>query len=303
MAGVFTALATFALQFTEGAPLPWVWVIPLACFSPITGYFVGHYGELKKTIETQEARLYQTGKLAALGEMASGIAHEINNPLALIHMKAGYLMDVAQEGPIPKETLENALGRIAVTSDHISHILRGLQRISFPGERPMETFCLANVFRDVSILCHEKFKNHGIRLEIEPLDWEPMVKGDSVQIGQVILNLLNNSFYASKDRPSKDRWVKIQVEDRENWIIVSVTDNGEGIPKAMQSRIMDPFFTTKPHGQGTGLGLPISKSILKKHGGRIVYIPEAEGTRFDIYLPSAEVPSNMNLEDDFQISA
>lgn len=234
-----------------------------------------------------EKKLLLSSKMASLGEMASGIAHEINNPLTIINGKAMKLrMQLAQETVDPEKTRE-ALWKIEATTERIAKIIKGLRSFSRNAEQdPMEEVQLSKIIDDTLELCRERFKNHGIELR---LDCSPdiLVECRATQISQVLLNLLGNAHDAIEMLP--ERWVSVEVTENGNTVDISVRDSGTGIPEDIAQKIMDPFFTTKEVGKGTGLGLSISKGIAEAHKGSLFYDASSKNTHFVFELPARQI--------------
>ncbi len=229
-----------------------------------------------------------SAKMASLGEMAGGIAHEINNPLAVISMRTEKLKRRmnSDEIDVPK-TIED-LQKIETTITRISKIIRGLKNFSRSGASdPMEKVSLKQVVEDSITLSNEKLSNNSIKLK---LDIDPEkdfnVLGRFVQLSQVILNLLSNACDAINKQDEK--WIEITLKEVNHKVIVSLTDSGSGIPPEIAEKLMIPFFTTKEVGKGTGLGLSISKGIIEEQKGKFYYDPTCSNTRFVIELDQYE---------------
>lgn len=241
-----------------------------------------HYEE---EIKKQEIILKEASKLAALGEMAGGIAHEINNPLMIIRGKAQRITNQIHQGHLDKESILNDLQKVQETVDRISNIIKGLLIISRRDEE--ENFQKQNLLELVNStlsICHEKFKSIGIELTVD-IDKDIQISCNPTQISQVIVNLLNNSYDALTGIKEPKISITAKVENQK--IIISFLDNGEGIPEDVRPRLMDPFFTTKGVGKGTGIGLSISRGIIKSHGGEFYLNDGCENTEFIISLPNA----------------
>ena len=226
----------------------------------------------KRTMErdAEREKAIHASKLASLGEMAGGIAHEINNPLAIISSKVQTLVKAKSKDKLSDELFHKTTEEIGVTIKRITKIIKGLRIVSRDSsEEPAEVFPVEYVLEDVLQLCAERFNNHGIPLDLEYIDdcQNAKIFANRVQISQVILNLLNNSFDAIESMDEK--WVKIQVEQIEEVVSINVIDSGNGIPQEIREKIFSPFFTSKPIGKGTGLGLSISKSIIEKNNGTL----------------------------------
>jgi two-component system NtrC family sensor kinase len=238
---------------------------------------------------TSDEMLLQSHKMAALGKMAAGIAHEINNPLAVIREKAGWVKDLLKTEDISKSANFQEFAEAMDKIEHhinraktITHRLLGFARRLEPVAQRVNINGILE--ESVSFLEHEaRYRNIDIRMDYAP-DL-PTVESDAAQLQQVFLNILNNAI----DAIGKNGEINLRTNliSKTNTISVEIADNGPGIPKEALNKIFDPFFTTKEVGKGTGLGLSISFSIMEKLGGRImVASEEGKGTTFTIYLPA-----------------
>ena len=239
-----------------------------------------------KELEESRSQLLLTSKMSALGEMAGGVAHEINTPLAVIQMRTDEIMDGLNEGSLEPETLKNALHAIDTTVKRIAKIVSGLKTFARDGRKdPMIPTSIAKMVEDTFGLCKEKFYTHGVNLKyIAVADTE--IDCRSGEIVQVLLNLLNNAYDAISELPEK--WIKVELKDEADFISICVTDSGTGISAEVQQKLMQPFFTTKEVGKGTGLGLSISRGIVESHHGQLVLDSSAANTRFLIRLPKKQ---------------
>jgi two-component system NtrC family sensor kinase len=235
--------------------------------------------------------LMQSSKMAALGKMAAGIAHEINNPLAVIAEKAGWLKDLLAEDDMSKnpnlKEFQDTVGRIEYHVDRakkVTHRLLGFARRMEPVSEKVDVNRVLD--ESVGFLENEaRFLNINIQEDLDP-DL-PLITSDTTQLQQVFLNLMNNAI----DAIGKDGEISIVTNylARNNMVAIDIHDNGPGIPKEILGKIFDPFFTTKEVGKGTGLGLSISYSIIEKLGGQIRVASEVgQGTTFNILLPVNE---------------
>lgn len=235
-----------------------------------------------------EDLMIQSSKMAALGKMAAGIAHEINNPLAVIGEKAGWIKDLLSEeditgSPNLKE-FEDAVGRIEYHVDRakkVTHRLLGFARRMEPLQEHVNINKTLN--ETVDFLENES-RYRNIDVQIDPQPDLPEITSDSSQLQQVFLNIINNAI----DAIGKNGEIHIKTTflAKSNEAKIEITDNGPGIPKENMNKIFDPFYTTKEVGKGTGLGLSIVYSIIEKLGGRIMVASEIGlGTTFTIYLP------------------
>ena len=242
---------------------------------------------MREADERRLALLHQveySNKLASIGRLAAGVAHEINNPLAIINEKAGLMRDLVEAIPdMPRrdrllaatESVQKSVGRCKA----VTHRLLGFARHM---DVQHETIELGALLDEVyGFLGKEaEYRNLSVTFNI-PKDLQPIVS-DRGQLQQVFLNILNNSFAAVPDGGRIDISAADEGADK---VAVTIADNGVGIPKDNLERIFEPFFTTK-QGSGTGLGLSITYGIVNKLGGKILVDSEpGRGTSFKVILP------------------
>ena len=244
----------------------------------------------ERVIEEQRQMVVQSSKLSALGEMAAGMAHEINNPLAIIGGRAQEMRMLIDRGKFAPEPLLNAVGSIEKTVARISKIIRGLRSFARESSHdPLEMTQLSGVLQDTLSFCTARFRGFAVRLDVDDQAPRASVRARPAELSQVLLNLLNNAFDAVRMQ-NGDRWTRVELREREDAFEVAVVDSGPGVPVDIREKIMQPFFTTKPVNQGTGLGLSISKGIVEGHGGRLSLDQSSARTRFVISLPKAKAP-------------
>ncbi|MFM2153562.1 MAG: hypothetical protein RL199_1997 [Pseudomonadota bacterium] len=241
-----------------------------------------------RALEAQRLLLEQSARLSALGELATGIAHEVNTPLSAISLRAELLRKMADQGALDLERLRNEARAITATVDRIARSIGGLRRFARAGgDEPMEAVRVATLITDVLELSRARVNSQGVELVVNvPGSLE--VVGRPVQIGQVLVNLLNNAFDAVAQ--SLVRRVELSAEGDNDHVRIAVTDSGAPIPPDVRGRLMEPFFTTKPVGKGTGLGLSLSKSIAEAHGGTLALDTTSPATRFVLTLPVRRAP-------------
>ena len=240
--------------------------------------------ERTKELDQQKAINIQASKLSALGEMAGGMAHEVNTPLATIKLLTSQAHKEVT-GDIPDlESLESWLVQIDKTVDRVAKIIKGLKSFSRnTSEDPLELTDLQSIIEDTTSLCYERCKLHGIDLRVL-LPSEPIyVNSRPAQLCQVLLNLVNNAHDAIENE--KEKWIEIQAKKTQNGIELSVSDSGPGIPNDLKEKIFNPFFTTKAVGKGTGMGLSISHGIIESHNGSLKISDSSKRTCFVISLP------------------
>lgn len=240
--------------------------------------------EREREIEHQRQALVHSARLASLGEMAGGIAHEINNPLGIIMGTAGHLKLHMRRQGIQDELLEEGFDRIEETVRRISSIIRGLRNFSRDAsDEDFKAVRISDIVQETLELTREKVKNNNVDLQCS-MDVDAIISCQPVQISQVIMNLLINSMHAVSSL--EEKWISIEAEQTtDGYLKLKITDSGKGISPEHQSKIMEPFYTTKPVGQGTGLGLSISAGIIKTHNGTLDLNAQSPNTQFVITLP------------------
>ena len=233
-----------------------------------------------------EQQLAATERLASLGTLSAGVAHEINNPLAIIDQASGYLRGkAAKDETLSKEmasSIELALNKIdksVVRAKRITHQLLSFCRRN---DSAVQEFDLLNLVREVAELTQKVAQEHQAELIVEPPEGEFMIWSDPYQLRQVLVNIVTNGLQAV-DLGGR---VRVELSEKDNWVLVVIRDNGPGIPPENMAKIFEPFFTTKPPGQGTGLGLSVSRGIIEKLGGGIeIESKLGAGAVFKLVIP------------------
>jgi C4-dicarboxylate-specific signal transduction histidine kinase len=206
--------------------------------------------------ETAQMQLQQSYKMASLGEMAGGIAHEVNNPLTIIIGKARQLREMVAKDLGDDSKVARFAAAIEETSQRIVKIINGLRTISRSADRdPMVETSVASIIEGTLAICASKFKYNEIALSVVGSSSAP-VPCRAAEISQVLLNLISNAADAVEGLPEK--WVRIHIRDLAEHVEIGVVDSGAGIQRDLRDRILEPFFTTIDFGKGTGLGLSIS---------------------------------------------
>ncbi len=247
---------------------------------------------LKSMTEDRNSKLFQQSKYSELGMMSAGIAHEINNPLAVIQAKTTQLLRMYRD-PAKQNELGEGLQQILYTSERINRTVQGIREfIRQNDSEPDQEIPLKKIIDDVLAFCGQRLKNHGVNLRFYDIEKFKVI-GNKVQIEQIFLNLLNNAFDAIEFLP--DKWIEISAHDGNEKLQIYVKDSGAGIPTEIAKKIMEPFYSTKDAGKGTGLGLALARGIAEKHGGDLSYVNKSSHTTFLL-----EFPKPRNLGDNWQ---
>jgi len=222
--------------------------------------------------ESSRIESMRTAQLAAIGELAAGVAHEVNNPINGIINFAQLLLDDTDKKSLQAELLQ----RIVDEGERIATIIDSLLSFARHNENDLSEVDVRAVINECLSLVDHQLRKEGIIVEKDLADTPCMVIGNFMQLQQVIFNAINNSRYALNERyegPSPDKQIIIRCHrverDGVSMIGIVIRDLGTGIPQGILDKVFDPFFTSKPKGQGTGLGLSISFGIIKNHGGNL----------------------------------
>jgi C4-dicarboxylate-specific signal transduction histidine kinase len=241
----------------------------------------------EQELRDKQEQLVQAGKMATLGELTTGVAHELNNPLNNIGLFVGNVIDHVRLRRIDEERilhdLEKVMGQVKKATEIISH----LRTFGRAAPVSIEMVSMREVIERSLSLMREQLRLRQIDVRVGPFQGpDPVVIGNSIQLEQVVINLLTNARDALEGAARKVVWIECSVVA--TTVVLVVRDTGPGIPDGLEQRIFDPFFTTKEVGSGTGLGLSITYAILEDHGGTIAVenLP-GEGASFRVELPLA----------------
>jgi signal transduction histidine kinase len=281
------ALADFLSDWQKRATRLFLGILGIIIF-----FWVGlfRYLLLQNRLRTEMQNRAKTMQLATLGEMASGMAHEINNPLAIIIGKSNLLQNFL----VP--TLPDDQNRAKVKS-HLRAIIESAERISkivkdlkyfcrMPEQDPMTEHLLSDVLHQSFEFCRSRMTNSGIDFRLTEIP-EGRLYCKGSQLAQVFLNILNNACDAvDAVDANNNKWIQIHFQNKNaHTLQIRISDSGSGVPKNIANKIMEPFFTTKEIGKGTGLGLSASLGIVKEHGGTLFLDETTKNTTFVIELP------------------
>jgi two-component system NtrC family sensor kinase len=234
--------------------------------------------------------LIQVDRLAEIGRIAAGVAHEINNPVAVIKEASGWAAEVVADAkglnPDDRQELEGAIEKIKAQTDrcrNITHKLLGFVRDS---DLSKKEFDIHEALRETIDLLKSELKYTTIEIDTNFADEPLPVVSDARLLEQVFVNIVANAIHAVVEKGGDNGRIEIRTLRRNSEIEISVEDNGWGIPEEHQDKVFDLFYTTKPPGKGTGLGLPICQNIVRNLGGEITFESKAGvGTTFTVRIP------------------
>jgi len=248
---------------------------------------------------TRHMRKLETAeRLAALGKMASGIAHEINNPLGIILNRIDCMEAETMHLPLPDELAVDlaAIRAQAERIDRVTHSMLSLSRGAVMTLKPIDVNC---VIRSGLAVAGERIASKGITVECQLSGKLSAVMGDRVKLETVILNLINNAIDAVQPLGKQGR-IEVQShvshEAEGETVVMTVRDNGHGIPSEAIDHVCEPFFTTKSEGEGNGLGLFLTCGIIAEHRGRIEIYNDEAGAVFTVYLPAIQNATDIQKE-------
>ncbi len=251
--------------------------------------FAYTYYNISKKLNIQKANTLETSRLSSLGEMAGSIAHEINNPLTIIQGHAIKLKRLANKEKLTSEEVLKSSENINNVIIRITNIIQSLKNLSRNDENaPFKKVFTDDLIKDAIYLSEQKFKRNGIEIIYTNNASGSAVLCRRVEISRIIINLLNNAFDALMEVKQPTKQIQIVVDSSPSFTSISVMDNGPGIPQELLVKIMDPFFTTKEVGSGTGLGLSMSQKIAKQHNGSLSVQSAPGKTIFLLNLPNGE---------------
>jgi len=241
----------------------------------------------REKAKSDEVMIHES-KMAALGKMAAGVAHEINNPLAVITEEAGWMKDLLKEEDVANspnfKEFQESLNKIGYHADRVKKVTHRLLGFARRMEPTVEKVLVNQVLEECVGFLENEALYRNIVIQKELAADLPTTSSDSSQLQQVFLNILNNAIDAIGKNGTITLNTAYRPEDQQ--IVIKISDTGPGIPKELMAKVFDPFFTTKEVGKGTGLGLSISYSIIEKLGGTITVDSETDrGTTFTITLP------------------
>jgi two-component system NtrC family sensor kinase len=244
-----------------------------------------------------DEKVVETGKLASIGELASGVAHEINNPVAIMVEEAGWIGDLLEEEEFQEskniKELRRALTQIKTQGKRCKEITRKLLSFARKTSLSVQDIQVNELIEEIVGISAQRAKYAMVEITTRLQEGLPSIRVSLSELQQVILNLINNALDAMEKKGGK---LTLSTRLQDGFVEVDVADTGVGIPAANLQRIFDPFFTTKAVGKGTGLGLSICYGIIENMGGRIEVKSTVDvGTTISVYIP---VPKNEQSESN-----
>ncbi|KAB0496144.1 ATP-binding protein [Pseudomonas moorei] len=244
-------------------------------------------------VRRSQQQLTQSAKMATLGEMATGLAHEINQPLNVMRMAIINVLKRLGNGDVQVDYLTDKLNRIDAQVQRAARVVDHMRVFGRRSEIEQQPFNPAQAIEGTLSLLAEGMRGKGVDLRISETGFEVQVRGYVDQLEQVLINLMVNARDAllskRETNPEFKPWIAVYAERDQQWVRLWVEDNGGGIDPRLLERIFEPFFTTKPVGVGTGLGLSVSYGIVENMGGKLSVRNSTEGARFCIELPVVQV--------------
>ncbi len=243
------------------------------------------FNEMVVQVNQSQNQMIQNEKLVGLGNMAAGIAHEINNPVAIILNYAELIEKNLNKDEVPIAKIKANTMKIKKGCVRIQKIVTGM--LHFSREASADDFArssIREIINEAVELTEYKARMNDVKVTVSPAK-DIWIECQSIPISQVFVNLISNAIDATSEEEAP--WVQLDIYEHEKFVVFTVTDSGHGISPDIQSKVLDPFFTTKKVGKGTGLGLSVSQSIIKKHHGLFFVDNNFKNTRFVIKLPKS----------------
>jgi len=237
-------------------------------------------------------QLVQADKMAGLGQMVAGIAHELNQPLNFIRLAVDNLRERVARDMFDKERLTQKFDQVTAHVDRAAAIIQQMRLFGRSSSEPPRPVRLGEVIDGVLIMVRPQLAGHGITVDASEVDPAQMVEARPNSLEQVLLNLFLNAEHAilarAEEEPGLEGRITLRTQGEGQTVALIFDDNGTGIPAAVIKKLFDPFFTTKPPKQGMGLGLSISYEIIRELGGEISASNNGDGARFVLRLRSAQ---------------
>jgi signal transduction histidine kinase len=283
-ANIFFQPLTHAPNFQNVFNLFLILVLVLSFFLSYVYVQLSHV--LQKEILKQKDLLIESAKFQSLGQMASNLAHDINNPLFTIQGKLHQMRNLLYRDQLDLASCDRIIENVESTILRLSQIVKGISTFARQGKGDqMVSVRVQDLIENIMVVAEDRFKKNNIKLKLDINQSSNVICYPSF-ISQVLLNLFNNAIDSLECE--ENRIVEIEAFTNNEWVEIHIRDSGQGISKDIEKKIFEPFFTTKKFGKGTGLGLSISKGLVDVHDGEIFHTVEKDMTTFVIRLPSYE---------------
>ena len=237
-------------------------------------------------VKTRESQLQQMMRMASLGEMATGLAHEINQPLGAMRLSLANAQQSLRGNEVQVDYLMGKLERMDDLVDRINRLVKGMKSFGRMDESSLAVFDVGDSITAVVDLLGDQLSLRRVSVSVNTIDGPAPCYGVSLQFEQVLINLLNNSADAITDHGDSGE-IALAVEAEGSNLLIAIDDTGPGFPADLMARLVEPFFTTKPVGKGTGLGLSYSQGIISDMGGSLRLENTSMGARVILELPRA----------------
>lgn len=238
----------------------------------------------EEALEIERAKVVQASKLSALGQMAGGVAHELNSPLGAIILNIELMNEALESEGLDVLFFRDRLSKILKTSIHMGKIISTMKDIARDSSHdPLAPLPIEIWINETLLLCEQRFQSKGVALKINRDNFDTLCAVRRVHMQQVLLNLMNNAFDAVQ--ASADKWVTLEAKRDGTLLRITLTDSGPRVTGEHAKRLFEPFFSTKDFGHGTGLGLSVSQSLMKNQNGNLLHLPNEKHTTFVIEVP------------------
>lgn len=251
----------------------------------------GRVAKAEQIIDVQDKKLHVSSRLATLGEVAGGVAHDINNPMAVILTEAEFLKNNLGSGKVSTEKAIQLLEKIIRMTHRVANIIRAVKSVARDGDKePMQEVKFASILAEAMEVVEYRLKSAQIKVETSINPEDLTIFSRPTLVMQALVNLLNNAHDAIES--FHDKWIKIDAAIGEDRLLnISVTDCGKGIPAEEREKILTEFYTTKEVGKGTGLGLSIVQKVAREHGGELMIDGGNKNTCFVLSVPTLKKAS------------
>jgi C4-dicarboxylate-specific signal transduction histidine kinase len=244
--------------------------------------------QAEQALRESQAELARVARIATLGELTASIAHEINQPLAAVVTNGSASLRWLDANPPDLSEAREAMARTIDEANRASQVIQRIRTLLQKSSREMQSLDVNEIIGEVLVLSGNELVRGGVMVHCELAADAAMVRGDRVQLQQVMLNLIMNAIEAMSTVIDRPRTLLVRSAKGDGGVVIQVQDSGTGLRPEDVDRIFEPFFTTKP--QGIGMGLSIARSIVEAHGGRLWATPgPSPGTVFEFTLPAREV--------------